>query len=271
MAHDVANFEQEVLERSRSTPVLVDFWAAWCGPCRVLGPVLERLAAQAQGRWVLAKVDTEQFPEVSARYGIMSIPNVKLFANGEVVDEFVGALPEPEVRAWLERALPSPHAAAIAEAASSIERGAFDQAAALLRPVVAAEPEDGIARVVLAEALLHLEPEAVPAMLRGIADHAGLVERAEALETLARLATLPQRAAGLPESGAKPRLLAAAVAVRAGDWAAALEALIEALTLDRSYADGLAREAGRAIFILLGIRHPVSERFHRSFSNAVYV
>lgn len=271
MSHDVTSFEQEVIERSRTTPVLVDFWAAWCGPCRVLGPALERLAEQAQGRWTLAKVDTEQFPDVAERYGIMSIPNVKLFVNGEVVNEFVGALSEPEVRAWLERALPSPHAATILEAARLNEQRSFEQAAALLRPVLEAEPDNGLARVVLAEALLHLDPEAVTPMLRGIADHPEFVGRTDALETLARLATLPERAGGLPESSSKPRLLAAAAAVRAGDWAVALEALIEALTLDRAYADGLAKEAGRAIFILLGIGHPISERFHRAFSSAMYV
>lgn len=271
MAHDVTNFEQEVLERSRTTPVLVDFWAAWCGPCRVLGPVLERLAGEAQGRWALAKVDTEQLPEVAERYGILSIPNVKLFVNGEAVNEFVGALPEAEVRLWLERAIPSPHAASIMEAARLIEQGSFDQAEVLVRAVLEAEPGNGVARVVLAEALLHLDPETVVPLLSAIADHAELAGRAEALETLARLATLPQRDRELPESPAKPHLLAASAAVRAGDWAVALEGLIEALKLDRAYAGGLAKQAGRAIFILLGIEHPVSERFHRAFSNAVYV
>ena len=271
MSHDVTNFEQEILERSRALPVLVDFWAAWCGPCRVLGPILERLAEQAQGRWALAKVDTEQFAEAAERYGILSIPNVKLFVNGEVVDEFVGALPEAEIRAWLERALPSPHAAALLEAARLLEQGTFDQAAALVRSVLEAEPGNSPARVVLAEALLHLDPEAVVPTLSAIADHAELAGRADALETLARLATLPQRESELSDSPAKPLLLAAAVAVRAGDWAAALEGLIETLRTDRAYAGGLAKQAGRAIFILLGIEHPVSERFHRAFSSAVYV
>ena len=113
---DVDNFDQQVLERSRELPVLVDFWAAWCGPCRVLGPVLEAMASQTDGRWELAKVDTETHQDVAARYGIRSIPAVKLFVDGEVVDEFVGALPEPQIRAWLERLLPRPSQAEVLRA-----------------------------------------------------------------------------------------------------------------------------------------------------------
>ena len=79
-------------------PVLVDFWAEWCGPCRVLGPIIERLAAKNNGEWSLVKVNSDEYPEVSAQYGIRSIPNVKLFSKGKVINEFVGALPEPSIR-----------------------------------------------------------------------------------------------------------------------------------------------------------------------------
>jgi putative thioredoxin len=271
MSHDVTDFQREVLERSRSVPVLVDFWAAWCGPCRVLGPVLERLAAEAAGRWVLAKVDTEALPDVAQRYGVMSIPNVKLFVDGEVADEFVGALPEAQVRRWLEEVIPSPQATEVADAAVMIERGAFAEAATALRPVLAAEPGNREARLLLGRALLHADPTAVAEVVRDLADDDERADQAEAIEVLARVAAAADHPEALPQSPAKERFLAGARAVRTGDWAAALEAFIEVLRRQRDYADGAARDAGRSIFVLLGIQHPVAERYHRAFSSALHV
>ncbi len=271
MTHDVKDFQAEVIERSRQVPVLVDFWANWCGPCRMLGPVLERLAAEAGGRWELAKLNTEELPGPAIEYGVQSIPNVKLFSNGEVVDEFVGALPESQVRRWLERALPSPYADAVGRAREMLGLGQFAEAAAALRAIVAEEPESREARLALAEALLHTDPASVPDVLSGLEVEAEQADRAEAIETLARRAAERDRPDALPESPVKARYLAGLEAVRAGDWERALEAFIEVLRHQRRYADGAAREAARGVFVLLGRQHPLFDRYYRAFTSAANV
>ena len=100
-----SNFQNEVIEKSKEVPVVVDFWATWCMPCLLLGPALEKLAEEYKGKFILAKLNVDESRITAATYGIMSIPSVKMFKNGEVVDEFIGALPEPRVRAWLDKNL----------------------------------------------------------------------------------------------------------------------------------------------------------------------
>jgi putative thioredoxin len=107
MTHDItdATFEKEVIEASKKMPVLVDFWASWCGPCRVLGPVVEKLAKEFDGKMKLAKISVEENQETAGKYNIMSIPAVKLFKGGKEVDGFIGAQPEEKIRAWLKQKL----------------------------------------------------------------------------------------------------------------------------------------------------------------------
>ncbi len=100
-----ANFQKEVIEKSHEIPVLVDFWASWCGPCMMLGPVLEKISEEYDGKFILAKADTEENPAISSKFGIMSIPSVKLFKDGQVIDEFVGAQPEAPIKQWLNQKL----------------------------------------------------------------------------------------------------------------------------------------------------------------------
>jgi putative thioredoxin len=270
MSHEVHDFETEVLERSKELPVLVDFWAPWCAPCRALGPILERLAAQADGRWELVKVNTEVNQELAARFEIASIPAVKLFRNGEVVDEFVGALPEKEIRRFLEKAMPSPNTDKLKEARRLLDEGANARAAQLLEAIVSTEPEIPEARVLLAQSLLTAAPERIAELVAPVQLDSEYADKANALRTLARLAQLEIQCASLPEAKVRERYLAAAAAVRSGNFETALQALIEVLERNKQYDDGGAKAACRAIFLLLGVRHPLVERFSRPFSSALH-
>ena len=127
-----ADFASRVLEHSRQSPVLVDFWATWCGPCKALTPVLERLAAEAGGRFILAKVDTDAERELAAANGIRSLPTVRLFVDGAPVAEFMGAQPEHAVRAFLDQHLPPADGADLDTVASLLEAGDLDAAAQAL-------------------------------------------------------------------------------------------------------------------------------------------
>jgi len=133
-------FAQDVIERSREVPVVVDFWAEWCAPCRSLGPVLEKLALEADGSWVLAKVDVDSNPGLASAFGVQGIPAVRAFKDGREVAEFTGALPEPAVREWLGQLGPSPADVAYDDGAKFEAAGQLDDAAERYRWALAEAP-----------------------------------------------------------------------------------------------------------------------------------
>ena len=151
-----ATFETEVLERSHEVPVVVDFWAAWCGPCRVLGPVLERLAEKDNGAWRLAKVDVDSNPRLASAFRVQGIPAVHAFKDGRHVAEFVGALPEEQVRAWLAQLGPSTADLAVEEGSRAESRGDLVAAAEAYRDALREEPGHAGARSSLERVELEL-------------------------------------------------------------------------------------------------------------------
>lgn len=266
-----SDFESAVIERSHDVPVLVDFWAAWCGPCRTLGPVLESLAARAEGRWELVKVDTEAHQDVAARYAIRSIPAVKLFHRGEVVADFVGALPEPQIQMWLRQHLPGPADEALSTARRALAAG--DHAAARAHYETALELEPGLdeAHFELGRLLLAVDVAAARAHLEAITGDADAYERAQ---HLLHLIDVTERVRDLevdPANEAAALYREAAVAFARGDLEAALDGWIAVVERDRTLDDDGARRACIALFSLLGEDHPLVQEKRRRFSMALSV
>ena len=268
---DVSDFEKDVLQKSHETPVVVDFWAPWCGPCRVLGPVLERLADAAGDAWTLAKVNTDEQPEPSMRYSIRGIPAVKLFVNGEVISEFTGALPEPAVRRWLDEALPNANKERLAAAQGALAAGKRKQAQTLLEDVLRDTPDQAEAQVLLAQTLAFDAPERALALVdkAGFAGPA-LEQTKEAIQTLARLIELSGRPEALPEGPGRTAYIAATDALKQHDFDAALTQFVDVLRTDRYYDDDGARKASIALFTLLGPQHAATHKHRRTFDMALY-
>ena len=153
---DESTFTEQVLDRSTEVPVVVDFWADWCGPCHALGPILERLATEANGSWVLAKVDVDANPSLAAAARVQGIPAVRAFKDGKQIAEFTGALPEPHVRAWLEKLGPSPAELAVERGIAAEQRGETQDAQRAYEEALREEPGNdaarrGLSRVKLAQ------------------------------------------------------------------------------------------------------------------------
>ena len=239
-----ATFEAAVLERSQSLPVVVDFWADWCAPCRQLGPVLEREASKRSGRLELVKLDVDANPNISRSYGIQGIPAVKAFRNGSVVAEFVGAQPAAAVERFLDSLLPS-------EAELLAQMG--DEKS--LRAALEVEPGLADAAIRLAR-ILH-----------------GRGEDQEALETLAHVHgsfTADGLSARIRlERGGPPDLRRAFAALDSGDYEQALDALIEAIGLARGSRDEIRRVVV-GILDELGLDNPLTTTSRRRLASALY-
>lgn len=264
MVHDAdeSTFGERVLARSAAVPVVVDFWAAWCGPCRALGPVLEREVAALGGRVELVKIDTDANPELAARFDIRGIPAVKAFRDGRVVDEFVGAQPAPIVRAFLERLAPSPAREALARAQSALTEGRSDEAEREARAVLDGSAGEADRELVAEAALLAAGAllaqgrlDDVPALLDRVDPRSDAADRAEALRQVLALGERARAAGG--EEGARAALarnpadhearfaLACALAA-SGRIPGALDELLEVVARSRPLRD----EARRAMLSL---------------------
>ena len=256
------NFKADVLDKSFEKPVVVDFWAEWCGPCKALGPVIESLAAEQADKWALVKVNTEEEYELAERYGIRSIPNVKMFYKGEVVAEFAGALPRASILRWLEEYLPDGRLDGLE---GILQRLAAGAPRAELEAYVAQNPELIEARLALAQAMLFDDPERAQELIEDIRLGHKLEAPAAGLRTMAELLQLPA------DDGPVGKLLAQAkVALQQKEDEGAIKAVIEAVSIDKTYQDDLPRRLAIALFHLWGAAHPLTKDYRWRFDMALY-
>ncbi len=268
---EITSFEEDVLQASHQQPVVADFWAPWCGPCRALGPALEKLAREQADKWTLAKINTDDNPEIAQRYQIRGIPAVKLFVDGEVVAEFTGALPEHQIRTWLDEHLPTEEKKQIEEARELWKKGRRNDARKIFEEIVEAEPEHDEARTFLAGLVVTEDPNRAEELIAevDVADPT-LLQIKDSVAVVSRLLELYSSPDSIPDGKMQLTYVQAIEALARDDFDAALERFIEVVQADREYDDDGARKACVALFTLLGNDHPVTKKHRRVFDTSLY-
>ena len=276
-----ATFEDGVLGRSHEVPVVVDFWAPWCGPCRVLGPTLEQLAEEYGEQVQLVKINVDENPGVAGRYQVSSIPAVKAFRGGEVASEFVGALPEPQVRAFFELLVPSAADHAADTGVRARAQGDLAAARRSFEDALAADPDHRAAALELAELLVEAAGDADIGNMERAAQLASRhPAEPRARRVLGRIAfariaaghdraALEQRLAADPDDAAAHYALGGVLAL-GDDWEDALEHLLATVRLDRKLDDDGGRLRVLDAFTVLGDQHELTAEFRRRLTNLIF-
>lgn len=271
---DLKDFKVEVVEESQKRPVVLDFWAEWCGPCKTLGPTIEKLAKAAKGRWKLIKIDTELHQQIAGQFGIKSIPSVKMVYQGKIIGEFTGALPEHEIVKWLNQFLPpvEEEAGGISDVYEALQMGERPTAFELVKNLFIDEPTNEEYRSVLAMLLLPNELGEAERILAPLANQSKYAFEMEALVTIKVLQAIHSNERQISEE-AHPKTIESFKrgldAFFNSDFESALDAFIQSILFDKSFEGELARKSCVAIFKLLTEHDPISKAKRRAFSMAL--
>lgn len=274
-----ANFA-EVVARSRQVPVLVDFWADWCAPCRQIGPVLEKLAHELKGRFVLAKVNADREQLVTQQFGVRGLPTLKVVFQGQLAGELVGAHPEAAIRKLLEPFLgdaveEEAEAGFHEQVLAALQDGRVEDAVAALRAQLEADKDDHRARALLVDVLLQEGAlDEAESVLAGAPATEAELKRPRALLAFARrtagLPSLRELEAAAGSSETEPRFHYALRLVTANRMEEALDLLLDILRADRQYGEDAARKTLLEVFDLLGRDDPLTARYRRRLASFLY-
>jgi len=267
------NFQQLVLEKSINKPVLVDFWADWCEPCKTIMPMLAKLAEEYDGKFELAKVNADEEQELAAHFGIKSLPTMKLFYQGQLVDERMGALPESDIRAMLDKHIVSESDKFMQAAMTAYQQGQTEQALEMLNHALANDPDNAELKVAIAQ-MVNAQGDSESALtLLDSLDEAGskldaaIKLRAE-INLAAQLADLPSLDEIERRLAENPRDLEALMQksrhlAAQGDYDSAMECLLLVMRSDRGFEDDAGRNGLLEIFDMLGGEHPSVQKYRR--------
>ncbi len=275
-----ADFSARVIERSRELPVMVDFWAPWCAPCRMLTPILAKIAGDYAGRMELVGVNIDENSDLARAYRVQSIPLVQLYRDGAVVEEFLGAQPEGVIRALLQRHIERASDGAREAARAALTRGDAKHAEALLRQALADDPDNERLAPDLAGLLIETgRYDEAEEILDGLPAARALDEDIAALRARIKYGRLAaqappeeelRRAIAADPGDCEARYRLAARLIMEHSFEAALEQLLEVVRRDRAYGDDAARKAMLEVFALMGGEGPVVKRYRTLLSSLLY-
>ncbi|MGB3714327.1 MAG: thioredoxin [Candidatus Promineifilaceae bacterium] len=268
-----ATFEQDVIERSHEKPVVVDFWAAWCGPCRMLGPILERLASEPDSNFILAKVDVDSNQNLAMRYGIQGIPAVKAFKDGQVAGEFVGAQPEPKVRQFLDEIAPSAGELTMRSIKGLLNDRRWEEAEGASRELLADDPSDREVKIGLSRALIPQDKGCeAKEILEGLLGDYSVHSKAERLLPVAQFvcAVSGSDDEGMELTVVEAQYRQAARLLARGNIAPAMDGLLEVLRFNKDYRDGQVKAVLLGIFELIGDEEPLTAVYRREMASILF-
>ena len=280
--HNVSmqNFQNLVLEKSLEKPVLVDFWADWCQPCQTIMPMLAKLAEEYAGKFELAKVNADAEQELAGHFGIKSLPTMKLFYQGQIVDEKVGAVPEGDVRAMLDKHIVSESQQFMQAAMMAYQQGQTEQAMEMLNHALAKDPENAELKVTIAQ-MVHAQGDTASAQalldsldeegnkLDGAIKLRAEIKLAEQLADLPDIAEIEQRLEQNPDD-LEALLFKSRHLTAHGDYESAMECLLKIMRKNRSYEDDVGRTSLLELFDLLGGEHPSVQTYRRKLFNLLH-